>query len=100
MYDSVWIITHHELNKIVTESLGTETNNFKPLMQPPARKRKQEMDMVVVLINKFGWTFLHPWHKGLPKWIPSKTIFIMQVVFMDATPDMLPNKINVNLKVQ
>ena len=54
MYDSVWIITHHELNKIVTESLGTETNNFKPLMKPPARKRKQEMDMVVVLINKFG----------------------------------------------
>ena len=56
--------------------------------------------MVVVLINKFGSKFLHPWHKGLPKWIPSKTIFIMQVVFMDTTPDILPNKIYVNLKVQ
>ena len=42
MYDSVWIITHHELNKMVTESLGTETNNFKPLIQLPARKRKQK----------------------------------------------------------
>ena len=30
MHDSVWIITHHKLNKIVTESLGTETNNLKP----------------------------------------------------------------------
>ena len=56
--------------------------------------------MVVVLINKFGSKFLHPWHKGLPKWIPSKTIFIMQVVFIDTTPDMLPNKIYVNLEVQ
>ena len=42
MYDSVWIITHHELNKMVTESPGTETNNFKPLIQLPARKRKQK----------------------------------------------------------
>ena len=42
MYDSVWIITHHELNKMVTESLGTETNNFKPLIQLPARKREQK----------------------------------------------------------
>ena len=32
MYDSVWIITHHVLNKMVTESLGAETNNFKPLI--------------------------------------------------------------------
>ena len=56
--------------------------------------------MVVVFINKFGSKFLHPWHKGLPKWIPSKTIFIMQVVFIDTTPDMLPNKIYVNLEVQ
>ena len=35
---------------------------------------------------------------GLLKWIPSKIIFNMQVVFMDTTPDMLPNKIYVNLK--
>ena len=42
MYDSVWIITHHELNKMVTESLGNETNNFKPLIQLPTRKRKQK----------------------------------------------------------
>ena len=33
-----------------------------------------------------------------PKWISSETIFIMQVVFMDTTPEMLPNKIYVNLK--
>ena len=39
-------------------------------------------------IDKQIWIF-HLWHKGLPKWIPSKTIFIMQVVFMDTTPDML-----------
>ena len=42
MYNSVWIITHDELNKMVTESPGTETNNFKPLIQLPARKRKQK----------------------------------------------------------
>ena len=42
MYDSVRIITYHELNKMVTESLGTETNNFKPLIQLPARKREQK----------------------------------------------------------
>ena len=50
------------------------------------------MDMVVVLINTFDKKFLHPWQKGLPKWIPFKTIFNMLVVFMDIT-DMLPNKI-------
>ena len=55
------------------------------------------MDIVVLLINKLDKKFLHPWHKGLPKWIPSKTIFNMQVVFMGMT-DMLPNKIYVNLK--
>ena len=27
---------------MVTESPGTETNNFRPLIQLPARKRKQK----------------------------------------------------------
>ena len=43
MYDSVWIFTHYVLKKMVTESLGAETNNFKPLIQLPARKRKQKL---------------------------------------------------------
>ena len=34
------IILHVMNEKIVTESLGTETNNFKPEIQLPARKRK------------------------------------------------------------
>ena len=85
MYDSVWIITHHVLNKMVTESLGAETNNFKPLIQLP---------VVLNLIKSFC---IHG--KAMDaKWIPSKTIFIMQVVFMNTTPDMLPNKSYVNLK--
>ena len=37
-------------------------------------------------------------HKGLLKCIPSRIIFNMQVVFMDATPGMLPNKMYLNLK--
>ena len=37
--------------------------------------------------------FLHLWHKGLPKGIHSKIIFIMQAVFMDTTPDMLPTNL-------
>ena len=40
---------------------------------------------------------LHLQHKGMLKWIPSKTIFNMQEVFMDKT-DMLPNKIYVNIE--
>ena len=55
------------------------------------------MDIVVLLLNKFDEKFLHPWHKGLPQWIPSKTIFNMQVVFMDTT-DVLPDKIYENVK--
>ena len=39
---------------------------------------------------------LHLQHKGLLKWIPSEIIFNMQVVFMDTTPEMLPNKNYVN----
>ena len=46
------------------------------------------MDIVVLLINKFDENLLHPLHKGLPKWIPSETIFNMKVVFTDTT-DML-----------
>ena len=30
------------LKKMVTELLGTETNNFKPWIQLPVRKRKQK----------------------------------------------------------
>ena len=56
------------------------------------------MGMIVVLIKKFDEKFLHLWHIGLLKWIPSKIIFNMQVVFMDTTLDMLPNKIYVDLK--
>ena len=41
---------------------------------------------------------LHLQHKGLLKCIPSRIIFNMQVVFMDATPGMLPNKMYLNLK--
>ena len=41
---------------------------------------------------------LHLQHKSLLKWIPSEIIFNMQVVFMDTTPEMLPNKNYVNLK--
>ena len=40
---------------------------------------------------------LHLQHKSLLKWIPSEIIFNRQVVFMDTTPEMLPNKIYVNL---
>ena len=40
---------------------------------------------------------LHLQHKSLLKWIPSEIIFNMQVVFMDTTPEMLSNKIYVNL---
>ena len=70
---------------MVTESLGAETNNFKPLIQLP---------VVLNLIKSFC---IHG--KAMDaKWIPFKTIFIMQVVFMNTTPDMLPNKIYVNLK--
>ena len=45
MYDSVWIITHHVLNKMVTESLGTETNNFKPLIQLPLKRAKMMINI-------------------------------------------------------
>ena len=41
---------------------------------------------------------LHLQHKSLLKWIPSEIIFNMQVVFMDTSPEMLPNKIYVNFK--
>ena len=40
---------------------------------------------------------LHLQHKSLLKWIPSEIIFNRQVVFMDTTPEMLLNKIYVNL---
>ena len=38
MYD----IVYNEFKKMVTELLGTETNNFKPWIQLPVRKRKQK----------------------------------------------------------
>ena len=41
---------------------------------------------------------LHLQHKGLLKWIPSEIIFNMQVVCMDTSPEILPNKIYVNFK--
>ena len=41
---------------------------------------------------------LHLQHKGLLKWIPSEIIFNMQVVFLDKSPEMLPNRIYVNFK--
>ena len=53
---------------------------------------------IVLLINTIDEKSLYPWHKGLPEWIPSKTIFNMQVVFMDTTPDLLPEKIYENFK--
>ena len=55
------------------------------------------MDIFVLLINKFDEKFLHSLHKRLSKWIPSETIFNMQVVFTD-TIDMVLRKIYVNLK--
>ena len=58
------------------------------------------MDMVVVLINKFDEKFVHPQQKGQSKWILSKTIFNMHVVFIDTTDTLLQENLRKNLSVQ